>query len=342
MKEIGGRTKSFILFISGANFILILLLLYLTQCNDRKGESVVAEASVVSPTEIDTLVPYGEQSQGGSYGSFQKWNRELLEENAMLQRRLEGLSELRSITDKLSLNEVQRGDMQEIKEATILEKDNFNSDAAAKFPDAFSEFKYSDAELGVSSVLFGKKRWKKSVLKVYFVKFDRKERMDIVLKIAKWTSRQEKSDIRVSIGEKKYISSEIGTDAAKWENIGKTTMSLSYLWEFDERRRRQIVLHEFGHALGLGHTHQSRKSGIEWDVPKALKHYKEKYNLDSIETMKQVITPYESGQHYPLDKESIMIYEIPAHITRNGVSISWPDSISQRDGELVMKMYKKN
>ena len=110
------------------------------------------------------------------------------------------------------------------------------------------------------------KIWRKKDLKVYFLQIHRQE-----AQIMEWMSEWSKycavqfhkidtpvgSDIRVNFNQQGSWS-YIGTDATKIP-IESFTMNLGFV-------DKATVLHEFGHALGLIHEHQSPfRGGYEWD-----------------------------------------------------------------------------
>jgi hypothetical protein len=45
----------------------------------------------------------------------------------------------------------------------------------------------------------------------------------------------------------------------------------------DEAEYRRVVLHEFGHARGLTHEHQSPAMNIPWNRPTVLDDYRRTY-----------------------------------------------------------------
>src|SRR5690606_37607016 len=75
-----------------------------------------------------------------------------------------------------------------------------------------------------------------------------------------------------------------------WSHVGRTALlvpfnfsTINFGWLDDnlaEVEFRSVVLHEFGHALGLIHERQSPASGIQWDKEKAYRWYKEKQGWD--------------------------------------------------------------
>lgn len=79
-----------------------------------------------------------------------------------------------------------------------------------------------------------------------------------------WFSPISQSDIRISFKDPKSSWSTIGTDALSGGNI---TMNLGFRDKQNQLDQRTI-LHEFGHAMGMIHEHQSPKGLIHWNKPK--------------------------------------------------------------------------
>ena len=90
---------------------------------------------------------------------------------------------------------------------------------------------------------------------------------------------RDKSEIRIGFAEPGYWS-YIGSDSLTQELIDKSLVSMNFEG-FDknppaEPRFTGIILHEWGHALGLHHEHQSPASGCnsEYDWPKLYAYYR--------------------------------------------------------------------
>jgi hypothetical protein len=95
----------------------------------------------------------------------------------------------------------------------------------------------------------------------------------------------------------------------------------------NEREVKRIVLHEFGHAIGLEHEHQSPEAHCsdEIDWPTAEKYYKDRLGWppetvhENLETMAVPIrAAKDSLQISGYDKQSIMQYALPAEIFKEG------------------------
>lgn len=104
---------------------------------------------------------------------------------------------------------------------------------------------------------------------------------------------------------------------------------------------QRVVLHEFGHALGYHHEHQSPAQGIPWDKKKAMEYYKQtqgwteeqvEFNLFKLLDESTVLwTDY--------DPTSIMHYPIPKELTTNGFSVGWNTRLSALDTESASAWY---
>ena len=111
------------------------------------------------------------------------------------------------------------------------------------------------------------------------------------------------------------------------------SMNLQYLddektrvWQ-NEREFRRIVLHEFGHAIGLEHEHQSPAAHCadEIDWPAAEKFYKDRLGWspetvhENLDTMAVPIRAAKDAlQISGYDRQSIMQYALPPEIFKQG------------------------
>jgi serralysin len=139
-----------------------------------------------------------------------------------------------------------------------------------------------------------------------------------------------------------------------WSYLGRTcrqipepqpTMNYGWLTPTSPKDEvRRVVLHEFGHALGLIHEHQNPLDGIDWnpDAVKAdLGGPPNNWNLATIE--ENIFKKYPKGDVIAtdLDRQSIMMYPIPKAWTTNGFSTGLNGELSSKDKEFIRTNYPK-
>lgn len=136
-----------------------------------------------------------------------------------------------------------------------------------------------------------------------------------------------------------------------WSKIGRDALlvpfnfsTMNFGW-FDDNTSeilfRRTVIHEFGHALGLIHEHQSPVSGIQWDREKVYQYFKEEKGWDRNRVDEQVLDKYNasSTNYSQYDPTSVMIYAIPAELTLDGRGVEWNTYISEMDQKFVRQWY---
>jgi hypothetical protein len=137
--------------------------------------------------------------------------------------------------------------------------------------------------------------------------------------------------------------SVIGTTCKQITDKTQPTMNFGWLTsESTEEEIRQVVLHEFGHALGLIHEHQNPAGGIQWNrdaVIRDLSGPPNNWTLDVIEH--NMFEPYsaEETNFTKVDPQSIMMYPIPENWTLNGFSVGLNSDLSPMDRGFVHQQY---
>ncbi len=104
-----------------------------------------------------------------------------------------------------------------------------------------------------------------------------------------------------------------------------------------------VVLHEFGHALGLIHEHQSPASGIRWNRTAVLRDLSGPPNhWDQATIEHNVFRKYSSStvtQYTQFDPKSIMLYALPSHWMLDHTEFSENKQLSRADKEFVKERY---
>ena len=153
------------------------------------------------------------------------------------------------------------------------------------------------------------------------------------------------SEIRISFYEGWGSWSFVGTDCLL---IDKTNPTMNFGWvtggqsAYDMQEDRAVILHEFGHALGLGHEHQNPEGGIKWNIEEVVKDLSGAPNFWDRETIEHnVLRAYSQDRVLStvLDPKSIMMYPIPQEWTLNSFSTGFNTELSQIDRQFIAELY---
>jgi len=105
---------------------------------------------------------------------------------------------------------------------------------------------------------------------------------------------------------------------------------------------RRVVLHEFGHALGLVHKHHHPKGKIPWDEKAVFAYYYRTQGWDETKTRQNVLGKYSEGEtnFTEYDRTSIMQYPIPRELlTTSGFEVGLNSDLSELDKKFVREQY---
>lgn len=156
-------------------------------------------------------------------------------------------------------------------------------------------------------------------------------------------SKPEDADIRISFDEGGGSWSMIGTEA-RGVSKGDSTMNLGWVAEgTPEKDFASVVLHEFGHALGLLHEHNHPDLVLNWNkdvVYSDLMGPPNNWTRDEVDF--NVFEQYPPGRVRLSDKPdlvSIMIYTIPARWLQGQKAITPSDSLSEEDKDFIRSIY---
>ena len=136
--------------------------------------------------------------------------------------------------------------------------------------------------------------------------------------------------------------SYLGTDVLSIP-LHRPTLNLdSFTMNTPESEFRRVVRHEAGHTLGFPHEHMRRALVALIDRPKAIKYFGQTQGWTPQEVEYQVLTPLEDGSLIATahaDPRSIMCYQIPGFLTKNGQPIIGGTDIVPSDYAFVGKIY---
>lgn len=126
--------------------------------------------------------------------------------------------------------------------------------------------------------------------------------------------------------------------AAAWGGASMRLCHIDTMMTSDFFRR--TVLHEFGHALGMHHEHQSPKAGYSWDKPAVYAYYAQ-IGWDQAFVDQWVFSKVaqDSVRASDWDPDSVMHYEFPAEFTTDRVAIHGGTVLSAQDRRFVAEIY---
>lgn len=151
------------------------------------------------------------------------------------------------------------------------------------------------------------------------------------------------ADIRIAFMQGEGSWSTVGT-TCRLVPQHQPTMNFGWLTpESSDEDVRSVVLHEFGHALGLIHEHQHPKGGIKWNrdaVRRDLSGPPNNWSDEEIEfNVLEAAGKDETNHTATIDLASIMMYAIPAGWTLDGFSTRENSDLSARDRAFIREQY---
>jgi hypothetical protein len=139
-----------------------------------------------------------------------------------------------------------------------------------------------------------------------------------------------RSEIRVSFDSNDGAWSYVGTD-----NLGiplhAATLNLGW-------QDQGVILHEFGHMIGLSHEHQNPDGGIEWNEEAVIRDLSGPPNFWDEQTIRHnVLNRYRADQVHgtDFDPDSVMLYAFPDEWTLNMGATHENEDISDQDRDFV-------
>jgi hypothetical protein len=141
--------------------------------------------------------------------------------------------------------------------------------------------------------------------------------------------------------------SAVGVDSLNTTYFPKNKPTMNFGWldetTADEEWRR-VVVHEFGHALGCIHEHQSPNEKLKWNKKAVYDYFSgPPNNWDKATIDHNILEKYSSdGVSATLfDKNSIMLYMFPAQLFTDHKATNNNTDLSAKDKAFIKQMYPK-
>ena len=150
-------------------------------------------------------------------------------------------------------------------------------------------------------------------------------------------------DVRISRGPGGYWS-YLGTDILLIPTNRPTMNLQGFTMATPESEFHRVVRHECGHSMGFPHEHMRRELVDRIDPEKAYAYFWRTQRWDRAMVDAQVLTPLDEATHTGTpnaDQDSIMCYQLPGEITRDGQPIRGGLDISGADVLYASQVYPK-
>jgi hypothetical protein len=151
------------------------------------------------------------------------------------------------------------------------------------------------------------------------------------------------AEIRIGFDPALGSSSYVGTDNL---DIPTAIQTMNFGWLAPESNAddySSVVLHEFGHALGMIHEHQSPTAHIPWNEPRVIEDCWNRMGWPAEQVRTQIFEPAKASETNfdAFDPTSIMMYSFPKDWTLDGSSAPWNTQLSDHDKDFMSKQYPK-
>jgi hypothetical protein len=149
-------------------------------------------------------------------------------------------------------------------------------------------------------------------------------------------------NVRISRGPGGYYS-YLGTDILHIPRNRQTMNLQAFTMNTPESEYKRVVRHETGHTLGFPHEHMRKALISRIDPELAYRWFLQTYGWDKQTVDQQVLTPLseQSLMSTPADQTSIMCYQLPGSITRDGRPIVGGTDINATDYAFAGRIYPR-
>jgi hypothetical protein len=153
------------------------------------------------------------------------------------------------------------------------------------------------------------------------------------------------AEIRISFRADPGSWSAVGTDCLVERYFPKYQPTMNFGWlrdDTDENEYERVVVHEFGHALGCIHEHQSPTTTLKWDTAAVYRvfsgppNYWPKEDIDSNILKKYSLEGISATR---FDDKSIMLYQFDKSLFLNGEGTPLNTHLSDLDKQMIAQMY---
>ncbi len=161
----------------------------------------------------------------------------------------------------------------------------------------------------------------------------------------KFVDDNEHAQVRIYFGV--GTVSQVGTGLLNFTNEVAEGANLTFLDTNADGLANWMILHEFGHVLGMVHEIFHPFKPFEINYGEMWKYYRDRLGSGLSDKEYQQVFEANIGsrflpnelQYFDFDKDSIMMYEVPASCNSQGIDYAQPGQLSDTDIELLKVFY---
>lgn len=148
--------------------------------------------------------------------------------------------------------------------------------------------------------------------------------------------------VRITRAGRGYWS-YLGTDVLSVPEAQPTMCLQGFTMSTPDSEYRRVVRHETGHTLGFPHEHMRAALVARIDPEKAYAYFLRTQGWDRATVDQQVLTPLNENSIFgaPADETSIMCYQLPGAITKDGDPILGGTDINETDYAFAGRLYPR-
>lgn len=148
------------------------------------------------------------------------------------------------------------------------------------------------------------------------------------------------SQVRLARGNSGYWS-YLGTDILQIPGDEATMNLQGFTLNTRESEYARVVTHEAGHTLGFPHEHMRQALVNKLDRAKTIAYFMQTQGWSQQEVIQQVLSPLNEANLIATDADStsIMTYQLPGTVTKDGNPIPGGADINANDYDFVTKIY---
>lgn len=155
------------------------------------------------------------------------------------------------------------------------------------------------------------------------------------------------AEIRISFQADPGSWSAIGNDCLVSSYFPTYQPTMNFGWlrdDTDDQEYERVVVHEFGHALGCIHEHQSPTENLDWNTDAVYAsfsgppNYWSKADIDTNVLQKYSPDGISATQ---FDMSSIMLYQFDGSLFKDGKGTPLNTQLSDQDKTMIAQMYPK-